>query len=181
MKKSISILLAICLLFGTTAIAEKQNRYATASDEKLLDLYAELTEEMQKRGLLVTDTKLSVQANTPTTTKSLTLYEGQYVIGEDVPSGTYKITCIEADDSYQQYVSSMSGLAGLLDEGEAYSTLFQALGTLAGDPVVSISIVGTYGNIIKSYELKKGQSVKITLNANTAIKISDGSCLLELQ
>lgn len=181
MKKMLCLAVIICVLMTTTAVTETTDLYAQIPDELLTILYDEIVNEMQKRGLL--ELELERNAAFRTRSETIVLHEGKYVIGDDIPAGTYLVTCTEVDDSYQSYISAMSGLAGLLgeEEGASYASLFGALGTLAGEPTVYIKIVGSYGSTEKSYKLKKDENIKITLRENTAIEISEGSCTLESQ
>ena len=41
-----------------------------------------------------------------------------------------------------------------------------------------IEILGNYGTVLKSFEMKAGDSVRITLEEGTALQISDGTCVL---
>lgn len=181
MKKLLVIVMIICILMASNAIAETTNQYAQIPDEVLTILYNEVMAEMKNRGLLESDSESNNILRTKV--EDIVLHEGKYIIGDDIPAGTYLITCTEADDSYQDYFSAMGGLAGLMDEetGNAYSSLFNALGMLAGEPTINITIIGPYGSTEKSYKLKKNENVKISLRENTAIEISAGSCTLAFQ
>ena len=164
MKKSIAILMTFFLLFATCAQAATNIR--DISDEELISLYEKVTKEMKRRNLM--------------SGEAITLREGQYIIGEDIPAGKYTIACTEVEDTYGDFASSMSGIAGLLgeEEGKAYSDYFNALGKLAGEPTVTVKIVGAFGAVKKTFEMKKGDTQTITLEEGTAIQISSGSCTL---
>ena len=41
-----------------------------------------------------------------------------------------------------------------------------------------VKIIGDYGTVLKSFELKAGQSARINLEKNTALKVSEGTCVL---
>ena len=43
---------------------------------------------------------------------------------------------------------------------------------------MTVEIIGDYGDVLKRYDMKAGDSIKITLKARTALKITDGSCTL---
>jgi hypothetical protein len=43
---------------------------------------------------------------------------------------------------------------------------------------MTVEIVGDYGDVLKRYDMKAGDSLDITLKEKTALKISDGSCTL---
>ena len=49
---------------------------------------------------------------------------------------------------------------------------------MAEEITMTVSILGSYGDVVTSRELKTGERVKITLKKGTALKISDGSCTL---
>jgi len=41
-----------------------------------------------------------------------------------------------------------------------------------------VEIIGNYGDVLKSYNLKTGETMNIVLEEGTALQISDGSCTL---
>lgn len=181
MKKVLSMLIVMCILTATTGVAETINRYEQIPDELLIIMYEEIAAEMQSRGLLVSELDNNIVKRTKA--EDIVLHEGKYIIGEEIPAGTYIVTCIEVNDWYKDYMSAMGGLMSLLDEeqGNAYGSYFNALGALAGDPTVYLRIIGAYGNVEKTFDLKKDEKTKIILRENTALEISEGSCKLELQ
>jgi hypothetical protein len=74
---------------------------------------------------------------------------------------------------------SLGGAFDKLDGGSEYGSLFGALGSMMEDVIdMSVEILGDYGDVLKRYDMKAGDSLKITLKANTALKITDGSCTL---
>ena len=119
-----------------------------------------------------------------TTAKSYKLVEGQYVIGEDIEPGKYKLTCLTVDgetegDLYSSLGGALGGLIGG-EEGQAYANAMGSLGGLYKTlSTATVDIVGEYGSVIKSYDLKPDQSVTLTLKTKTAINVSDGTCKLE--
>ena len=67
--------------------------------------------------------------------QGITVKQGKYIIGEDIPAGTYIITCTETEDYFDETMNMLEGLVGLLDEetGNAYKMYFNLLGSLAGE------------------------------------------------
>ena len=54
-----------------------------------------------------------------------------------------------------------------------------SLGGMMGDMInAEAEILGNYGTVLKSYELKTGDSVRITLEEGTALQLSDGAFIL---
>ena len=44
---------------------------------------------------------------------------------------------------------------------------------------MTVEIIGDYGTVIKSVQLKKGESATLTLEGRVALKVSEGTCQLE--
>ena len=112
-----------------------------------------------------------------------TLSDGTYRIGEDIPEGTYTITCIEADDYLGSYMNTLGGLASALDKEnkDAYETYFNMLGGLAGEPTITVRVIDMAGYTVKSAELKEGETVTLQLKAGASLSIADGKCSLVLK
>lgn len=110
----------------------------------------------------------------------LTLREGRYIVGEEIPAGTYTLTCVktsgeEMGDAYGALGSLYDSLGGT----DGYGALFGALGGMMEEYVgMTVEVLGGYGDVLKSFELKAGESMLIALKANTALKITDGACAL---
>lgn len=124
---------------------------------------------MEKRGL--------------TAQQSYDLPEGKFIIGEDIMPGKYTLTCTgtsgEAVGDAYSSLGSLFGSLGGDDEGANYGDLMGSLGGLMNDLVeTEVEIIGDYGSVLKSYSMKKDQSIQITLEAKTALKISEGTCML---
>ena len=75
---------------------------------------------------------------------------------------------------------SGSALGGVADSlGEDWGGLFGSLGGMMSDVInAEVEILGDYGAVLKSFELKAGDSVRITLSEGTALQITDGTCVL---
>ena len=53
------------------------------------------------------------------------------------------------------------------------------LGDMAADVInMTVEILGGYGDVLKRYNMKVGDSLVIALKAGTALKITDGSCTI---
>ena len=111
----------------------------------------------------------------------LTLREGRYIVGEDIDAGVYILTCTgttgdQMDTAYGALGNALDALGGT----KGYGNLFGAFGGLMAEGItMTVSILGSYGDVVTSRELKTGERVKITLKKGTALKITDGSCTLE--
>lgn len=144
-----------------------------------------LVPESTPEARLETDTEATSVSN-----EHITLSDGLYVIGEDVMPGKYNITCLATygdsmGDAYSALgdaIGSLGGLTGNSSEFNALGDLMGATGDYArAVSWTTIEIVGDFGAIIKSYEIKKDESVSITLEDGTALKISGGQCELNLE
>lgn len=109
-----------------------------------------------------------------------TLREGKYIVGEDIEAGAYTLTCTAtAGEQMKDAYGSLGSAFDALDGDGGYSSLFGALGGMMEDVIdMTVEIVGDYGDVLKRYDMKAGDSLKIILKANTALKITDGSCTL---
>ena len=43
---------------------------------------------------------------------------------------------------------------------------------------LTVEIIGDYGDVLRTYTLKTGDSMSITLKEETALQITDGSCTI---
>jgi hypothetical protein len=109
-----------------------------------------------------------------------TLREGKYIVGEDIEAGAYTLTCTAtAGEQMKDAYGSLGSAFDALDGDGGYSSLFGALGGMMEDVIdMTVEIVGDYGDVLKRYDMKAGDSMNITLQARTALKITDGSCTL---
>jgi len=109
-----------------------------------------------------------------------TLREGKYIVGEDIKAGVYTLTCTAtAGERMKDAYGSLGSAFDALDGDGGYGSLFGALGGMMEDVIdMTVEIVGDYGDVLKRYDMKAGDSLKITLEAKTALKITDGSCTL---
>lgn len=168
MKRFIAIFLILILALSfVSASAEETDTFSSYSDEALIDLYYSLLEELEARGLSVTQKR--------------TLPEGKYTIGEDILPGNYIITCTGTSaESLGDMYSSLGDAFDSLTNDESMSSLFGSLGSMMGEITgMTVEILGDYGAVLKSMELKTGDSVSVKLEKDTALQISEGSCTLE--
>ena len=140
------------------------------TDDQLRAVYQAVRAEAAARGLALTE--------------GVTLGEGRYIVGQDVDPGTYVITCVASDAEalsgrFGSLGSMLDGLGG--GSGTSFSDLYSSLGSMYAslDEGVKVEIIGDYGSVLKSVQLKKGESATLTLEGKVALKISEGSCLLE--
>ena len=83
----------------------------------------------------------------------------------------------ELGSAYSAFGSAFESLGG--EETAGYGDLMGSLGGLMGTLVnTQVRVLGDYGTELKRYELKKDQTVQITLEEKTALEIEDGSCTL---
>ena len=162
MKKLFSALLVLCLVFCLfSASASAKGELSDYSDEQLKELYEEVREEMIARGLPLA--------------QEFTLPEGKYVVGKDILPGSYTLECTETfGETYGDVYSSLGGMFGD-DLGDAMGSLGGMMGELIN---AEVEIIGEYGDVLKSFELKAGDTIKIQLEEGTALQLTDGKCIL---
>ena len=170
MKKLFSLIMILMLLICSAAGAEGID-FSSWTDDQLRSAYQAICAEADARGIALT--------------KAITLSAGRYIVGQDIEPGTYMITCTGTEmdaisESYGHLGSAMDGLTG---GGSSYSDIYSSLGSAFAslDEGVTIEVVGDYGIVIKSVQLKKGESVFLTLEGKVALNITEGSCRLEIR
>lgn len=162
MKKLFSALLVLCLVFCLFSIpASAANSISDYSDDQLKQLYELVRDEMIKRGLPLA--------------REISLREGKFIVGQDIQPGTYTLKCTETfGETYGDAYSSLGGLFG-----DELGGLMGSLGGMMSDMInAEAEIIGNYGTVLKSFELKSGDSVRITLEEGTALQLSDGAFIL---
>ena len=109
-----------------------------------------------------------------------TLREGKYIIGEDIPAGKYALTCTEtAGEHMKDAYGALGDAMDALDDSQGYGAMFGAVGSMFEDSVgMTVEIVGDYGDVLKSYTMKAGDTLSLALKEGTALKITDGSCTI---
>ena len=166
MKRILTILLIAALFIsGITAFADYFD-LKSLSDNELLALYEDIRAEMSVRGL----------------SSARSLRSGKYIIGKDILPGTYKITCTgtEGEDLGNAYSSLGNAYGSLL--GDDWGNLMGSLGNMMGSiSETEVKIIGDYGTELKKVAMKTGDVCSITLSEGTALEISDGSILLEME
>ena len=158
--------MCFCLLPASAAEPIKES-VPGLSDEELMDLYDVIYDELVKRGI-----KDDTTLNFP---------EGKYIVGTDILPGRYLITCTSTSgDELVDLYSSLGNMLDSLDEGDTgYGDTFESIGGAMGAMAsATISILGDYGTVLKSYNMKKDETVQVTLEENSALEIKDGSCTL---
>ena len=108
------------------------------------------------------------------------LREGKYIIGEDIAAGTYTLTCTTtAGEQMSDAYGSLGSAFDALDGGNEFGSLFGMLGGMMENYVdLTVEIIGDYGDVLRTYTLKTGDSMSITLKEETALQITDGSCTI---
>ena len=109
-----------------------------------------------------------------------TLREGKYIVGEDIAPGTYTLTCLDtAGGQMKEAYGALGDAMDALDGSQGYGSMFGAFGGMFEEYVgMTVEILGDYGDVLKSWDLKAGDAMSITLKAETALQISDGSCTI---
>jgi hypothetical protein len=110
--------------------------------------------------------------------QEVTLREGKFIVGQDILPGTYTLKCTATSgDTYGDLYSSLGDAYSSFDS--ALGGLMGSLGGMMGDVInAEVEILGNYGTVLKSFEMKAGDSVRVTLEEGTALQISDGTCVL---
>ena len=119
MKKVVFVLLV--LLIVSFPVLGQTDEVRNLSDTQLKALYESVKAEMSRRGLDAVE---------------MTLQEGKYIIGKDIPAGSYTITCLstEGEDLNNMYSSLGSAYSSLdSNSGTDWSSLFGALGGMMED------------------------------------------------
>ena len=167
MKKLFTSMLIAALVLGmlaASASAAGKTDFSKMSDKEVQELYEEVRDEMIARGLPLA--------------QEITLKAGKFIIGEDILPGTYTVKCLKSDgDTYGDLYSGLGDAYSNIDSG--LGGLMGALGDMMGDVLTtSVEIIGDYGTVLKSYDLKTGDSVTVKLEEGTALQITVGSVLL---
>ncbi len=166
------------VLRSTTQAVEGTMSFSALTDEQLRLLYQGIMAEAQIRGISLTESRAAIS------TEPVTLPAGKYIVGSDITPGKYLITCLgtSTDNLSQEFGSLGSMLDGLSGNGDStYSSLYSSLGSMFSslDNGAKVEIIGDFGAVIKSVQLKKGESATLTLEGKVALQISDGTCRLE--
>lgn len=169
MKKILGIFMTAMVIFSlwtTVAFAEGID-LSELTDTELSVLYNQVRGEMLERGMTISEI--------------ITLREGKFIVGEDILPGTYKITCMMTEgETLGGLYSSFGQAYNSLGEDDGLGALMGALGGMMEEITpTTVEIIGDYGTVLKSFEMKKGDVTYITLNEKTALQISGGSCTLE--
>ena len=119
-------------------------------------------------------------AEEPNEAEGRVLREGKYIIGEDIEAGTYTLTCTAtAGEQMNDAYGSLGNAFDALEGGNEFSSLFGMLGGMAENYVdMTVEIIGDYGDVLRTYCMKTGDTMSITLKAETALQITDGSCTI---
>lgn len=163
--KKILFVLFVLFLVSLPAFGQAEE-LRNLSDAQLRTLYESVKAEISRRGLDAVE---------------MTLQEGKYIIGRDIPAGNYTVTCLSTEgESMNSVYSSLGSAYDSLDSGGTnWGSLFGALGSMMEEvSELEIEILGDYGDVLKRITLKKDASADIVLNEGTALQISDGSAKL---
>ena len=82
------------------------------------------------------------------------------------------------NDTYGSLGSAFDAIEG----GNEFGSLFGMLGGIAKDYVdMTVEIIGDYGDVLRTYSMKTGDTMSITLKEETALQITDGSCTIAIE
>ena len=163
-----TVVTLICVLMLSTVTLAADIDLPSLGDEELKQLYEDIRTEMTARGIPIS--------------KTITLREGKFVIGQDILPGTYTITCMETDGEKlgDAYSSLGSALDSIDEENSGAGGLMDALGGMMEDVALTrVEVLGDYGSVLKSFEMKSGETASITLEENTALEVTGGTIALE--
>ena len=171
MKKALAVVLILVVMFSiipSVAYAADKNEHINVSnlkDEELLTYYFEIQEELLVRGL--------------DASKQIKLTKGNYTVGYDVPAAYYNLICVRTvDDETSNSIDAVDGIYSAFGLGKL-GDLMQAVGD-ASDMIgsITVDILSSSGEVVKSFEMSRGKIEKITLEANQIIRVSDGAVSL---
>ena len=165
MKKLVFVLLAVLII--ALPVLGQTDEIRGLSDAQLQSLYESVKAEMARRGLDAAE---------------ITLQKGKYIIGKDIPAGTYQIVCLSTEgEALNNIYSSLGSAYDSLDSSSEtnWSSLFGALGGMMESiSEMEVEILGDYGDVLKKVTLKKDAWTDITLSEGTALQISEGTAKL---
>ena len=105
------------------------------------------------------------------------LHEGKYKVGEDIPAGKYMIKCEVASEIYESYKDMMDGLS---DMSKYTGGIYKFFGTLAEEPEVSVRVLGSFGEELKTFKFLSGDSKEIILSEGDTLEINGDRCRCSL-
>lgn len=165
MKKFVFVLLAVLLV--SLPVLGQSDELRNLTDTQLRSLFESVKAEITRRGLDAVE---------------MTLQEGKYIIGRDIPAGSYRITCLSTEgESLNNMYNSLGSAYDNLDSssGTNWGSLFGALGGMMQElSELEVEILGSYGDVLNRVTLKKDASADITLSEGTALQISEGTAKL---
>lgn len=170
MRKALALILVLTAIFTVipcSAYADKEETIDVSklSDNQLLAYYFEIQEELLVRGL--------------DASKQIKLQKGNYTVGYDIPASYYNLICVRTlNDDSVSYVDSMDtlfsafGMGKVGDMFQGMNNAFDIIGT------ITVNILSSSGEKLKSFEMRRGSIEKITLEENQIIQVSDGCVAL---
>ena len=102
MRKVITILLIFVMIFSSVALAELDNPFETMTDDEIIICYKFTVEQIKKRGI-----STSVYG----WLEGSKIEPGVYIVGEDIPAGSYYFEGVEG-----RYTTSINVLSSLADK-----------------------------------------------------------------
>ena len=165
MNKIVSLLLVAMLMACSVASAEGID-IASMTDADLIALFDSVQSEMQNRNISQSSAK--------------TLIEGKYIVGSDIQPGEYIITCTESiGDELQDAYNGLGDMYNSIPDTEGYGDIFSSFGSIMSNVGMTVEVLGDYGDVIKTTNLKTGEGIELSLKDGTALSVSDGTCTIE--
>ena len=197
MKRTIAAILSLLILFSLFSFSSyaasaldknfeerevAKQMFKNQTDEEVGGIFLLALLELSNRGR-VTDNQIikaiEVLDSNPTKVPAQTEYQfgqGTYIVGTDLPAGTYDIVCEStANDSYTNSMSDFSGMYSEYGLGDYFNALGGMMESL---DKMSVKLINSKGWTDKYLDLKAGESARIILEDGMKIDIADGTAKL---
>lgn len=111
------------------------------------------------------------------------LQEGRYIVGEDIEPGNYTLTCLEtAGGDMKAAYGALGDALNALDSSQGYGEMLGTFGGMFAAYIdMTVEILGDFGDVLKRWEMKAGDSMSVALEVGTALRITDGRCAIAPQ
>ena len=195
MKNFLAITLSIFIvfsLFSFPAYAEDpdwgklaENSFANKTDDEVKLVMLLSIIELTNRGVFEESVlqnvllAIGVTKDTSPIQTEFSFGQGTFIVGIDLPAGTYDIICEETDDaSYSESMNALGDMYSSLGLGE-YADVFGALGGLADSTAsMHVSITNTKGYTDQFLQLKSGETARIILDEGMKLELTNGHAKL---
>ena len=111
--------------------------------------------------------------------KTGSVTKGNYTVGYDVPAAYYNLVCVRTldDDSvaYADSMATMFSAFGLGKVGDMFQGMNEAFDMVGS---ITVDILSNSGEKIKTFDMRRGNIERITLEPNQIIQVSEGAIAL---